>query len=99
MALLDRLRGWEYPQIPVHQFWASMVEYAKSQITVADIKTYFDMSAEDQDDFDWLIGKYDASSNKPAFIELMHVIFLLAEIEFPGYDTKALLVTRVNGIG
>ena len=99
MALLERLQGSDgYIKIPTHQFWAAMKEIHLGELTVAQVKSYFNMDASDQTDFDWLISKYQASSNKPDFIELMHSIFMLAEVNSPNYITTTDLTSRINRI-
>lgn len=98
MALVDRLRGAEDPKIPVHQFWAGMVEIALGEVTVAQFKTFFDLTGQDATDFDFIVSAYQASSNQERFLQLMHVIFLLAEQDTPGYNTSAALSARINRI-
>lgn len=98
MSLLNRLIGTEEPKIAVHQFWAAMEETANGEMTVQEIKDYLQMSEEDSDEFDWLIGKYQASTDKPRFLYLMHVLYVLAEIEAPGYGTQSELQARINRI-
>lgn len=99
MSLIDRLTGAEMPKIPVHQFWAGMIETSLGEVTVAQFKIYFDITGDDATDFDWLIGKYNASANKERFIELMHAVFLLSEKQTPGYTDQADVVARINRIG
>lgn len=99
MSLIGRLSGAEEPKIPVHQFWSGMVELSLNEITVAQFKTYFELAGQDADDFDWLVGKYEASTDKPMFIQLMHVLFMLSEQGTPGYTANADLVARINRIG
>ena len=96
MALLDRLAGLEEPKIGGHKFWAGMVELSLGEVTVAQFKTYFDLSGQDATDFDWLVTQYQASTNKPQFIELMHVMVTLAEGKVPGYLTNADWVARIG---
>ena len=99
MALLERLQGADgYVKMPVHQFWAAMKEIHLGELTVAQVKGFFNMDAGDQDDFDWLIGNYQASTNPPEFIELMHSIFMIAEVSTPGYTTVSDLTARINRI-
>ena len=99
MALLERIIGGEsVAKIPVHQFWAAMKEVHLGELTVTQVKTYFNMDVTDQSDFDWLITKYQASTNKDDFIELMHSIFMLAEVNTPNYNNTADLTARINRI-
>jgi len=98
MSLLARLNGDEEPKIPVHQFWAGMKEIALGEVTVAQFKTYFELTGVDGTDFDWLVGKYTASTDQELFIELLHVIFVLAEVKTPGYANTADITSRINRI-
>jgi len=105
MALLERLSGYGLDpdsgpsKLPAHQFWSAMVELSLGEITVAQLKTFFDLTGDDATDFDWLVGKYQASANKERFVELMHVIFMLGEMGAPRYRTNADLTARINRIG
>ena len=99
MALLERLQGADgYIKIPVHQFWSAMKEISLGELTVAQVKTYFNMDVGDQADFDWLIAQYQASANQPEFVELIHSIFMLAEVNTPNYITTIDLTARINRI-
>ncbi len=98
MSLVDRLAGIEQPKLPVHGFWAALVEFSQSEINKAGIVTKFDLSAGEQTELDWLITRYQASTNKTKFERLMHVIFILAEERTTGYITNADLVARINRI-
>ena len=104
MALIDRLAGINLTgeddgKISVHYFWAGMVELSLGEVSVAQFKSNFNLTGSDASDFDWLVGKYQASAHKERFIELMHVIFMLAESVAPGYTTTAELQARINRIG
>jgi len=99
MALIDRLTGAAEPKIPVHQFWAGMVELSHGEITVAQFKTYFNLTGDDATDFNWLVAKYQASANKAEFVELMHAIFMLSEMDTPGYTSESDITARINRIG
>jgi hypothetical protein len=97
MSLLDRLTGIEEPKLPVHQFWAALTEYAAGKITEANILDAFDiLSGTDLSEWQWLVGKYVASTNKSSFIEKIHVIFILAEYKIFGYDQKTVIQNRIN---
>jgi len=100
MSLIGALSGAEgVRKLPVHQFWAALVELSLGELTEAQIKTYFEMTPEEQTDFDWLVGKYQASQTKERFLELMHVLFMLAEQGTPGYTDEADITARINRIG
>ncbi len=98
MGLLARLQGDENPKIAVHTFWSAMVEIDNGEVTVQQVKNYFEMDADTSSDFDWLIGKYNDSTNKYNFVNLMHVIFILAEVKTTGYATEQALIDRINRI-
>lgn len=106
MALIDRLAGLggmesADPKLSVNAFWALLYEMAKGQITKAQIVAYFDLDMDEQTELDWLIGKYNAqptATAKASFVELMRVIFLLAEARVPGYTTNANIIARINAI-
>jgi hypothetical protein len=98
MSLLGRLQGLDEPKIAVHQFWAGMEEVANGEITVQEFKNYFNLSSDEASDFDWLWGKYTASSNQKEFLRLMHIIFVIAEVSAPGYTTETQIVDRINRI-
>jgi len=106
MPLIDRLAGLidpdtGPPRIAVDLFWAHLYEMALGQITQQQIITTFELSASEQTELSWLVGKYNAQPNataKAKFIELMRVIFMMAESRVPGYITNAGLVARINAI-
>ncbi len=100
MSLIDRLSGTQKPKLPVHQFWAAFVEYSLGQKTSQDLKDVFGIiDQEDINEFDWLVGKYGASSNKERFVELMHSLFCLAEQNIFNYADKTTMQNRINAIG
>lgn len=98
MGLLNQLIGEELPKLPVHQFWASLQEVSHGELTIAQVKSYFQLSQESSNDLDWLVGKYQASTDKPEFLRIIHVIFMLAETSAPGYSNQTDLVARINRI-
>ena len=106
MPLIDRIAGLidpdtGPPRIAVDLFWAHLYEMALGQITQQQIITTFELSASEQTELSWLVGKYNAQPNataKAKFIELMRVIFMMAESRVPGYITNAGLVARINAI-
>lgn len=106
MSLIDRIAGLTDPdtgppRIAVDLFWAHLYEMAQGQITQQQIITTFELSASEQTELSWLVGKYNAQPNataKAKFIELMRVIFMMAESRVPGYITNAGIVARINAI-
>lgn len=108
MSLLNRLAGididYESPtgqKLSVGAFWAHLYELAKGQRTRQQIIDYFSLNAGEITELDWLIGRYNAQPNataKASFVELMQVIFYMAESRVPGYTTNAALVARINAI-
>lgn len=108
MALLDKLRGTPYGdldnpayvKLPVHQFWAALTEFAAGEVTKPQIVAFFNLDAADEADLDWLIGKYQAAANnkKEIFLHRIHDIFVLAEYDFPGYQTEAELQGMIDRI-
>lgn len=105
MALVDRLAGLGDPEVnqklPVLTFWAMLYELGQGTITKADVVSRFALTADEQVELDWLIGRYNAQPNSTAkarFVDLMQVIFLLAEDAMPGYQTNAQLRARIDAI-
>ena len=105
MALVDRLAGIGTGElvsnISVHTFWAAIYELSKGQVTQQQIINYFDLDAGEQTELNWLVTKYaglPTDAKKAEFVELMHVLFLLASSNVPGYSTNAELVARINAI-
>lgn len=99
MSIVNRLTGTELPKLPVHQFWASMVQYANGRITEVQLKAQCEiLSAEDIAEWNWLKGKYQASTNKPNFLQSMHILFMLSEYSWYGYNSNPALVAEINAL-
>lgn len=108
MALLNRLAGIPEPgyeenprKLAVSTFWSCLYELAQGKLTQQQIVNYFALDAGEQAELTWLIGRYNAQPNataKSRFVELMHVIFMLAEAHVPGYTTNADIEARINAI-
>jgi len=105
MSLVNRLAGIgdpeTTPKLSVNAFWAHLYELANAKRTVAQIVQYFSLSADEQVELDWLINKYNVQPNataKAKFVELIQVIFFMAESSVPGYTTNAEIVARINAI-
>lgn len=104
MALVDRLAGINQDpeggnKLSVNAFHAMLYELAAGQVTKAQIVAYFALDAGEEAELDWIIGRYNAQPNaaaKEKFVELMRVLFILAESQVPGYSTNADLVARID---
>jgi hypothetical protein len=102
MALVERLMGEPFEADParhiaVHQFAASAYEVAFGPRTVAQIKSYYQMTPEDAAEFDLLVAQVtgtDAQRHRIVF--QFEQVFLLAELRAPFYDTPALVRSRLS---
>lgn len=100
MALIERLMGEPFEpdparKIAVHQFAAACYEVAFGPRTVAQIKSYYAMTTEDEADFDALTALVvgaDAARHRIVF--QMEQVLMLAEMRVPFYDTPAKVRTR-----
>lgn len=108
MGLLNRLVGIDIDpedesqsKLSVGAFWAHLYELAKGKRTRQNIIDYFQLNASEVTELDWLIGRYNAQPNATAkadFVELINVIFYMAESRVPGYITNADIQARINAI-
>lgn len=109
MGLVNRLAGipeagqeeQEVVKIPVEPFWANLYELSEGEVNKAQIVALFSLDTQEESDLDWLIGKYNAQPNaaaKAKFVEIIRVIFVLAEAKQSGYTTNADIVARINAI-
>lgn len=111
MALVERLMHWganpteitdaepESRWLSVHQFYGVMLELARGETTVANVKAFYSMTVEDEADFDTLVSKApDSFEGKKALAEFTHGVFIVAEQRVAGYDTPALVRAKINGI-
>lgn len=98
MSLLDRLTGLEAPKLPVHQFWAALTEFQDGAITKAQLISEFSLAGTDVTELDWLISKYQASTNKENFVHRIHSLFCLAEFNHFNYNDKATMQARINAL-
>ncbi len=80
-------------KIPVHAFFAAQSEVIRGALTVAQVKTFLNMDAATQAEYDTLVATAPtgntatALANKALFIEKIHSIFILAEKRYPQYST------------
>ena len=105
MALINRLAGLGDPEtnrkLPITYFWANLYELAQGKRTKAQIVSLFALDTDEAGELQWLIDKYNSQPNataKAKFIELVQVIFIMAEAGAPGYTSNAELVARFNAI-
>ena len=108
MSLIDRLGGIapspvpeDFKKLSLDAFWACMYEVAQGQATKAQLVNYFELDAAEETELNWIIDRYNAQPNasaKAKFIELLRVLFILAESKVPGYVTNAQLTARINAV-
>jgi hypothetical protein len=106
MALIDRLAGiGPNPELvrklPITYFWANLYELAQGYRTKQQIIDLFALDSDEAGELQWLIDKYNAQATataKAKFVELVNVVFIMAEARAPGYTTNAQLVARLNAI-
>ena len=98
MALIERLmhltdQPTSGPQeLTVHGFWAAGMEILNGRATVAQVKTFYQMTPEESAEFDALIAKLPAANqvaNRLLMIDGWQAVFMLAEQGVQGYDTPA----------
>lgn len=101
MSLVGRLRGdaEDGDSIAVHQFWAAMREVHFGEVTVAQFKSFFNITGQDATELDQLIALYQAKSTdaeKLEFVDNLHSIFMLVESGSPGYQTNSEINQRLQ---
>lgn len=103
MALIERLMHMdtepESSWISVHQFFAGQMEVMMGYLTTSQVKSYYNMDAEDVADYDALVALCPAASKpgeRALYIERVHSVFLLAETRVPGYETPANVRTKLG---
>jgi len=102
MSLVARLGV----DIPVHQFWAALCEYAslglgsstQQEATKQQIINFFNLVDDDLTELDALETAYIASTDKVQFVDTIHRIFMLKETGTPGYTEGTDLLNRINRI-
>jgi hypothetical protein len=102
MALVERLMGLEEPKIPVHAFFAASQEVINGRLTAAQVKSFLDMDAAAQTEFDTIAATAPsgttalATAQKSLWLDGIHGIFLLAEGGYSGYSTAAAVRTKLG---
>jgi len=88
MPLVDRLAGIGDPEtnrkLPVLTFHACMYEMAAGKITRQQFINHFQLDAGEIVELDWIIDRYNlqpTSAAKEKFVELMRVVFIMAEAQ------------------
>jgi len=99
--LIDRIQGIEpRPKIPVHQFCAAIDEYARGNLTRAQIVAAFDLQGSEATQAGQLADLIDAQTTAATKLNLVisiEDVFVLTEQPDLGlYDTKAKIATRFN---
>ena len=92
--------------LPIHQFWAALCEYGSTslgssnqqEVTKQNIIDYFGLEGTDLTELDTLVALFQASSNRVQFVDTIHRIFMLKEMQTPGYVTGADLLSRISRI-
>jgi len=91
--------------IPVHALYAAMLEVAAGRMTVASFKTVFNIGTavdasgrSDQDDINALVAAMPAAGTvaRALFIGSIHSVFILAERRIAGYNTPALVRSKLG---
>jgi hypothetical protein len=97
-------------KIPVHIFFSACSEIIASRLTVAQVKALIWLptnptapamrtSPNDQAEFDALIALAPGAGNpagRALYLESVHGILMLAEWRMAGYDTPALVRTKLG---
>jgi hypothetical protein len=102
MALVERLMGLEEPKIPVHAFFAAAQEVINGRLTTAQVKSFLEMDAAAQAEYDTIGATAPsgstalATAQKSLWLEGIHGIFLLAEGAYAGYSTPAAVRTKLG---
>ena len=107
MSLIDRLAGIppegqsadQARKLGVNTFHAALYELAAGQVTRSQLVSYFMLDGGEAAELDWVIAQYNAQPNaaaKARYVELLRVVFVLAESRVPGYSTRAELAERLT---
>jgi len=100
MSLLDRLQGGSPTEdrIAVHDFMAALWRFRRGHTTKNAIYSFFNMSAEDITEMDWLEGKYQAATDKDTFLVELEKIFFALSAKYPSCDSKSEAQSQVSAI-
>jgi hypothetical protein len=103
VGLYERLIGTEDFKIPVHQFQATLAEFGRNRLNSAQAQSAIEfmsgapLDATATSEAQTLLGTVtgSATARLARVTEIDHVL-MLAEKRVPGYDTAALLKTRLG---
>jgi len=105
MALVERLCQVETDpsrNIALQQFCAAMFSILGGYHTIADVKTFYEMTAEDAAEFDTLVARVNATPqlvDKIARAHRVEAILNLWEMRTPGlYDTVDKIRQQLNNV-
>jgi hypothetical protein len=98
MALLERLSGQSGDKIAIHAFTGLLEEWRYGRATRTNVVNQFNLSTEDQNDLDWLKGKYDGSTNQDQWIRAFKNYLYMSEVEVMGLHIRTNFVTAINGL-
>lgn len=101
--MYDRLLGLSGDKIPVHQFQATLAEFGRGRLTQAQAQAVIEftsgspLDAAGVTEAQTLLGTVTGSGTArlARVAEIDHVL-MLAEVRAPGYDTVALVKTRLG---
>ena len=103
MALYDRLLGLAGDKIPAHQFQATLAEFARGRLTGAQAQAIISaasgspLDAGEVTEAQALLATFTGSTAvKLQRAKEVDDVLLLAEAGLPGYDTVALVKTRLG---
>jgi len=105
MSLVDRLAGIgaipddpATAKIPVHYFYAALLEVHYGGVTVGDVESHFALNAAEQVELGVIVTKYTSlpANRREAFVNYLHALFMLAESGSPKHDTTVKLNARIQ---
>lgn len=103
MALVERLMHdaseSDSRWMSVHLFFAACLAIEQGIYTVAQVKSYYQMTAADEVDFDALIALMPGAGQpgpRALFIEKIHAAFILAENKTPLFSTPSEVRARLG---
>ena len=103
MSLYDRLLGIAGDKIPAHQFQATLAEFARGRLTGAQAQAVISaasgspLSPSEVTEAQALLATFTGSAAvKLARAKEVDDVLMLAEDGLPGYDTVALVKTRLG---
>jgi len=94
-TLLNRITGISEEQENLNRvardfFMAGLYELSQGRVTKANLVSFWNLTAEQETELDWVIGKYNSQPNaeaKAVMLESLAWWLALAELGAPGYNT------------